>query len=109
MNKLMEELKGARRIAVVGHVRPDGDCIGSCMAAAGYIKKAAPQVKVDVYLERIAPIFRFLKGAEHIRTEVAKEEPYDVFLSLDASSLDRLGKFEVYFEQAKRPSAWTIM
>lgn len=102
MNKLMEELKGARRIAVAGHVRPDGDCIGSCMAAAGYIKKAAPQVKVDVYLERIAPIFRFLKGAEDIRTEAAKEEPYDVFLSLDASSLDRLGKFEVYFEQAKK-------
>lgn len=102
MNKLMEQLKGAERIAVAGHVRPDGDCVGSCTAAALYIGKAAPGTQVDVYLEEVAPIFRFLKGTKDIRTEAGGGEPYDVFLSLDASSPDRLGRFLPQFEQAKK-------
>lgn len=100
MNNLMEKLRGAKRIAIAGHVRPDGDCVGSCMAAAQYIRKADPHMQVDVYLEEIAPIFRFIKGTDQIHTEVSSPEPYDVFLSLDASSLDRLGKFLPIFEQA---------
>lgn len=100
MNKLMEELKGVKRIAIAGHVRPDGDCVGSCMAAAQYIRKIAPDMQVDVYLEEVNPIFRFISGTELVRTEVTDEEPYDVFLSLDASSVDRLGRFLTIFEQA---------
>ena len=29
---LLEECKDAKRIVVSGHTRPDGDCVGSCMA-----------------------------------------------------------------------------
>ena len=29
-------------IAVAGHVRPDGDCVGSCMALARYLRKEYP-------------------------------------------------------------------
>ena len=29
---LLEECKGAKRIGISGHVRPDGDCVGSCLA-----------------------------------------------------------------------------
>ena len=28
---LLEECKKAGRIGISGHIRPDGDCIGSCM------------------------------------------------------------------------------
>lgn len=30
--KLMELAEAAGNIAIVGHVRPDGDCVGSCLA-----------------------------------------------------------------------------
>mgnify|MGYP000761113733 CR=1 FL=1 len=30
--KLMELAEAAGTIAIVGHVRPDGDCVGSCLA-----------------------------------------------------------------------------
>ena len=42
MLRILEELKGAGKIAISGHVRPDGDCIGSCMGLYLYLKKAMP-------------------------------------------------------------------
>ena len=37
---LLKECEGAQSIVISGHVRPDGDCVGSCMAAYLYLKKA---------------------------------------------------------------------
>ena len=34
--KLLEECKQAKRIGISGHIRPDGDCIGSCMGPVSY-------------------------------------------------------------------------
>ena len=34
---VLEELKGAETVGITGHIRPDGDCIGSCMGL--YSKK----------------------------------------------------------------------
>ena len=31
MRKILEELGSRDTIAIGGHVRPDGDCVGSCM------------------------------------------------------------------------------
>ena len=35
---LNDILKGKSRIALGGHVRPDGDCVGSCMGLYLYLK-----------------------------------------------------------------------
>ncbi len=35
LNKILEP---AKTIAIGGHVRPDGDCVGSCMAMYQYIQ-----------------------------------------------------------------------
>ena len=32
MNSLEEQLAGVKTAAIAGHVRPDGDCVGSCLA-----------------------------------------------------------------------------
>lgn len=37
---LLEECNGAKNIFISGHVRPDGDCIGSCLAMYMYLKNA---------------------------------------------------------------------
>ena len=39
MSRLEELLQGAESVALSGHVRPDGDCVGSVMAVYLYIKK----------------------------------------------------------------------
>ena len=38
-NRLLQMVEEAKTIAVLGHIRPDGDCIGSCLAVCNYLKQ----------------------------------------------------------------------
>ena len=51
-------------MAIAGHVRPDGDCVGSCMAVYNYMRENYPEIEADVYLEQIHGIPGFLKGTD---------------------------------------------
>ena len=51
MERIEEILDGVKTMGIGGHVRPDGDCVGSCMALYLYIKKWYPEIKADIYLE----------------------------------------------------------
>lgn len=66
MNSLEEQLYGVKSVAVAGHVKPDGDCVGSCLATYNYIKNYDPAIQVRVFLEPIPNIFKFLSGADVI-------------------------------------------
>ena len=46
-------LEGKTHAAISGHVRPDGDCVGSCMGLYLYLKEQYPHICTDVYLEEI--------------------------------------------------------
>lgn len=96
---ILEECAGARRIGISGHIRPDGDCVGSCLALWQYLVKCLPEAYVKVFLEKPADIFREIKGFEEIDWDFTEEEPFDVFFVLD-SSVDRLGEAEKYFRAA---------
>lgn len=93
-------LKGSSNIALVSHVMPDGDSIGSMLAvynALGRIGK-----KVDVYSSDIVPnIYSFLPGYGCIKDccEILKER-YDVLVILDCGSKDRTGMCSKLWDQA---------
>ena len=36
MKDLDSQLQGVQTAAIAGHVRPDGDCVGSCLATYNY-------------------------------------------------------------------------
>lgn len=101
MRKILEELGSRDTIAIGGHVRPDGDCVGSCMGMYLYLKKALPDAQIDVYLEKPADIFDCIHGIEDVRTDCSKDCVYDVFIVLDTSK-ERLGDAEKYFRTAKK-------
>jgi len=99
---LAEEVKGAKSIGISGHIRPDGDCVGSCMALYQYLKKYMPaDTEVSVYLEKPADIFREIKGVDEICTQVPADKVYDVFFAVDCA-VDRLGDAQGLFERAKK-------
>ncbi len=97
--KIIEEVRDAKTIGISGHVRPDGDCIGSVMGLYLYLKKALPEAQIDVYLEKPADIFGCIKEIEQIRSECRKEMKYDVFVALDCNA-ERLGDFYALYENA---------
>lgn len=93
---LLEECKGAKRIGISGHVRPDGDCVGSCLALYLYLRKCLPKMNIKLFLEKPANIFAGMKGYDEIDSTFPEEEQFDVFFALDCVS-DRMGEAEKYF------------
>jgi len=104
MNELMKQIQEARKIAIAGHIRPDGDCVGSCCALYHYIKDnfSIDGKQVVVYMEGIAPQFYLLEGLSEFSADVTVLQDCDLFIALDCASIDRLGKAEVLFSKADK-------
>lgn len=96
---LLEECKGAKRIGISGHVHPDGDCVGACLALYLYLTKCLPDAYIKVYLEKPADIFAGMKGYEDIDSTFGEEAPFDVYFALDCEA-DRMGDAKKYFAAA---------
>ena len=94
-------LGNAKNVAIAGHIRPDGDCIGACLGMYLFIKEHYPAADVKVYLEEIPESFHFLAGAEQICHDADEQVTYDLFLILDCADMTRLGKNSAYMQQAK--------
>lgn len=103
--KIAEEVKDAKSIGIGGHIRPDGDCVGACMALYLYLRKVFPEKPVELFLEQPSEVFRCIKDIDKIRTDVMEgggcEEDFDVFIALDTVA-DRLGAAEPLFNRAER-------
>lgn len=84
-------LSKAEKIAIGGHVRPDGDCVGSCMGMYQYLKENYGDKQIDVYLEEIPEPFKFIEATKDIRHEVPAGVQYDLFICQDCGDRDRLG------------------
>ena len=98
---LNRALSQVNTVAIGGHIRPDGDCVGSCMGLYQYIKKCYPNIQVTVYLEEIPNCFGMFEIIKQISHEVKEEKTYDLFIALDCASKNRLGFSEVLFDNAK--------
>lgn len=100
MGKLDDIIKDMKTVAISGHIRPDGDCIGSCLGLYNYIKDNYKSVDVDVYLQPFSDKFNFLKYSDLVKHEKTEDKKYDLFIMLDSSSADRMGEFLPVFENA---------
>lgn len=99
--KIREELLDANKIAISGHIRPDGDCVGSCMGMYLYLTKIWPEKKIDVYLETPSEIFNCVKGVEKIKKADGTKHNYDACIAIDCNA-ERLGDAEPIFWGAKK-------
>ena len=103
MNKIDEVLDGVTTVAIAGHINPDGDCIGSCMGMYLYLREKFPQIKADVYLGEMRPVFGYIKGLELVRAEVSKPyEEYDLVMLFDVSTKERIAVAAPLLAKARR-------
>ncbi|MGN1181053.1 MAG: bifunctional oligoribonuclease/PAP phosphatase NrnA [Suilimivivens sp.] len=99
---IYEEVKDAKTIGISGHIRPDGDCVGSCMGLYLYLKKVCPGAQVQVMLEKPADIFSCISGIEEINSDFMPiTEEFDVYIALD-SEKSRIGAAERFFDNARK-------
>ncbi len=86
-------LDSADRIAISGHVRPDGDCTGSALALSMILQHLGKEV--IVYSKDPYPYnFDFIKGFNEISRDIP-DKPCDLYIVVDAGAPDRVGN-ELY-------------
>lgn len=102
MRQIEEVLAGADRVCILGHIHPDGDCVGSCLGLYNYLRTVRPQMQVQVHLEFFSENFGFLQGASEVDHQFPELPPYDLCFVLDCGDRERLGPAVQYYDQAKK-------
>lgn len=102
MSRLLELAQEANSIAILGHVRPDGDCVGSCLAVWNYLEELYPEKEIQVYLEKPPVKFNYLKHFDSISQDAQSGKCYDLCICLDSGDRTRLGDYVGYLDTAKK-------
>ena len=86
-------LKEANTVSIFGHVRPDGDCVGSTLGLYNYICDNYPTIRVQIFLERFPESYRILSRSCEINSiyEENANAPCDLAILLDTPSFERIG------------------
>jgi len=93
-------LRAHQRFAILSHVRPDGDALGSQLGLALSLSKLGKTVMVrneDGLLEK----YSFLPGGEFLQTPLGEPQDFDVAIALDTATQARLGTATELVRSAK--------
>lgn len=93
-------LRENQKFAVLSHVRPDGDALGSQLALALSLKKLGKEVRIwneDGMLEK----YSFMPRSELLGKAPAEPEDFDVAVALDTAIQNRLGNTIASVKSAK--------
>lgn len=86
--KLLNE---ANDIVLTTHIHPDGDALGSLLACYEYLSAQGKKVRMIID-DEVPRAFKFLSGSGKIEKPPITPVTPDLFVVLDASDLERVGK-----------------
>jgi len=90
IDRILEGIKEARTFCIVGHIRPDGDCIGSQLGLTLALRDQGKQVTCwneDQMPDKLA----FLDPG-HLVQKPRPGRSFDCVIATDCASFERLGK-----------------
>ena len=88
--RILEVIRENQTFCVVGHIRPDGDCIGSQLALAYALRNEGKTVACWNQ-DTLPQKYRFL-NAEGLMEKPKRGEKFDCVISLDCATYERLGR-----------------
>ena len=98
---IAELIREAQTVAVVSHVNPDGDTVGS--ATAMRLILLALGKDVTLFCDgKIPDQLSFLPGHDLFRVPDGSEGPFDLMLAVDASDVRRLGACAELMTKSRR-------
>lgn len=99
LQEIAEKLKKSNSVAILSHMRPDGDAYGSSLALSRALD--AIGVKNSVYNDSEIPSnLAFVEGVDTVQKKMPLEA--DVYIAVDCSEEARLGELASVFRQAGR-------
>lgn len=90
VRRIIEQIRAHQTFCVVGHVRPDGDCIGSQLAITLALKTLGK--KVTCWNEDSVPDKLKFLDPDKIFEKPRRGETFDCVIAADCASFERLGK-----------------
>lgn len=83
-------IAGSKRVAILAHINPDGDTLGSSLALAIGLRQLG--VETEVFCDDALPAnLAFLPGYDGVRTTTRLSPETDLIVAVDAGALDRFG------------------
>ena len=104
INHLIEIIKRSKNIIILTHVGPDGDTLGSMLALKEILSRISLVEKIDsVIVGKIPDIYKFLPNINSCKThdDTNLYSSYDLAITVDCASIDRLGDALDLFRNAK--------
>lgn len=89
--EIIAAIRGAQRIAVAAHIRPDGDAIGSVMGLVLSLRAAGKEV-VAIFEDKVPANLTFLPGTETIVQPDGGVLDIDLAIALDTATHERIGE-----------------
>ena len=89
IDRIIDSIRDCRTFCIVGHIRPDGDCVGSQLGLTLALR--AEGKKVVCWNEDCIPQkYRFL-DPDHVIQKPKRGQAFDCVIATDAASFERLG------------------
>ena len=89
VHEIAEAIRQRNEFLIAGHLRPDGDCLGSCLGLYGLLSGMGKRVRF--YTAGPLPeVFEFLPNFDKVETELPRDARPDAFIVVDSSDLDRV-------------------
>ena len=99
--RILRALEGPGPVLITGHVKPDGDFLGSALGLAGWLESGGRSAVV-VSTDGVPSPYGFLPGADRVVKEFTVDAAGRTAVVLDTPSLARTGAPAGYFERAER-------
>ncbi|HVU27687.1 MAG TPA: bifunctional oligoribonuclease/PAP phosphatase NrnA [Verrucomicrobiae bacterium] len=90
IDRILETIREHKTFCIVGHVRPDGDCIGSQLGLALALRNEGKRV-VCWNEDAVPPKLKFL-DPDGLFEKPKRGEKFDCVIATDCASFERLGK-----------------
>lgn len=98
--QLEDLIKNSSRILIMSHINPDGDALGSTSSMYTTIYDNFRKKPDILIIGHLPNCYKFLPNIEKGKFEFDDSMVYDLVITLDVASLDRLSNAKVLFDKA---------
>ncbi|MBO7527215.1 MAG: bifunctional oligoribonuclease/PAP phosphatase NrnA [Clostridia bacterium] len=98
MNDVIKILKKSKRVAIIAHISPDPDCIGSMTTLSSILKRMGKEASIYVDTKTIPEYFSCFDLPECVCGELNPND-FDTLVVVDTSSFRQLGKYGPIYKE----------
>jgi phosphoesterase RecJ-like protein len=90
ISEISKIIKQSKTFFIAGHIKPDGDSVGSALALASVLNRL--DKKACVYcVDEVPDFLKFLKGSNEIKKSAKKDDVFDCAIILESINFSRMG------------------